>query len=117
MLGMTPRALQAFVAVTTLAACQALFAQQPPARADAPPPPRLIIDPSLEPEVRIIERGTDKVEEFRVNGRLYMIRITPAGGTPYVLVDETGDGKFATPAQGPAEAHRLAVPMWVIKSF
>ena len=114
---MTSRAFQTFVAVASLAASHVLFAQQPPARADAPPPPRLLIDPSLEPEVRIIERGTDKVEEFRVNGRLYMIRVTPAGGTPYVLVDESGDGKFATPTQGPGDAHRLSVPMWVIKSF
>lgn len=86
---------------------------------EAPPaPPRMAIDPALEPDIRIIDRGGDKIEEFRVRGKLYMVRVTPrGGGTPYVLIDQKGDGQFATPAQGPADAHNLSVPMWVIGTF
>lgn len=85
--------------------------------ADVPPPPRMAIDPSLEPQITIRQRGEDKIEEFRVGGKLYMVRVTPPGGTPYVLIDQKGDGKFASPAQGPADAHNLSVPMWVIGTF
>jgi hypothetical protein len=81
------------------------------------PPPRLSIDPALEPQVTIIQRGTDRIEEFRVGGKLYMVRVTPPGGTPYVLIDQKGDGQFSSPTQGPADAYNLSVPMWVIGTF
>jgi hypothetical protein len=84
---------------------------------DVPAPPRMAIDPSLEPQISIIQRGGDKVEEFRIGGKLYMVRVTPPGGTPYVLIDQKGDGQFATPSAGPADAHNLSVPMWVIGTF
>ena len=84
---------------------------------DVPPPPRMSIDPALEPQITIRQRGADKIEEFRVGGRLYMVRVTPPGGTPYVLVDHKGDGQFSSPTQGPADAHNLSVPMWVIGTF
>ena len=81
------------------------------------PPPRMAIDPALEPQITIRERGGDKIEEFRIRGRLYMIRVTPPGGTPYVLLDQKGDGQFSSPTQGPADAHNVSVPMWVIGTF
>jgi Protein of unknown function (DUF2782) len=80
------------------------------------PPPQIAIDPSLEPEIKIIQRGTDKVEEFRVSGKLYMVRVTPPGGIPYVLIDNSGSGAF-TPAHGQADPRSISVPMWVIKTF
>lgn len=81
------------------------------------PPPRMAIDPALEPQITIRERSGDKIEEFRIRGRLYMIRVTPPGGTPYVLLDQKGDGQFSSPTQGPADAHNVSVPMWVIGTF
>ena len=80
------------------------------------PPPQIAIDPALEPVITIRQRGTDKVEEFRVGGRLYMVRVTPPGGTPYVLIDNNGSGAF-TPAHGQADPRGISVPMWVIKTF
>ena len=41
-----------------------------------PPPPGFELDPALEPQVTIIKRGTDTVEEYRVAGRLYMLKVT-----------------------------------------
>lgn len=43
-------------------------------------------------QITIIRREHDVVEEFRLNGRLYMVRITPNRGRPYYLIDTTGDG-------------------------
>ena len=42
-----------------------------------PPPPGFELDPALEPQITIIKRGTDTVEEYRVGGKLYMLKVTP----------------------------------------
>ncbi|NJB95521.1 DUF2782 domain-containing protein [Xanthomonas arboricola] len=34
----------------------------------------------------------DKVDEYRVNGQLEMVRVTPARGAPYFLYDRDHDG-------------------------
>jgi hypothetical protein len=79
-----------------------------------PPAATPFDDPSLEPEITIRERGGEKVEEYRIAGRLYAIRVTPAHGVPYILVDHQGDGNFSR-YDGPGE--EIAVPMWVIREF
>lgn len=83
---------------------------------EPPPPPKgYELDSKLEPEVTIIRRGNETVEEFRMGGRLYMMKVTPAGGgTPYYLIDHTGDGKFA---RQNSHDTGLRPPMWVIHSF
>ncbi len=46
-----------------------------------------------EPEVTITTSGKNtRVEEYRIDGRLYMIKIVPAKGFPYYLIDTDGDG-------------------------
>ena len=79
-----------------------------------PPPPGFEFDPALEPQVTIQRRGTDTVEEFRIQGRLYMIKVTPAHGVPYYLVDDTGRGNFV---QRDSYDTRTRPPMWVIHQF
>lgn len=79
-----------------------------------PPPPGYQPDPALEPQVTIIRRGEDKVEEYRINGRLYMIKVTPPHGVPYYLVDSKGDGKMS---RQESLDSGLRVPLWVIHSF
>jgi hypothetical protein len=78
-----------------------------------PPPPPPSLDEPLEPQVTIIKRGEDKVEEYRMNGKLYMLKVTPPHGVPYYMVDNAGDGHFMR--------HNLdsgiRVPMWVIGTF
>jgi hypothetical protein len=82
---------------------------EPPA-----PPPGYEPDPALEPQVTILKRGEDSVEEFRVRGKLYMIKVTPPHGVPYYLVDDRGTGEFIR--QGEVSP-RLMVPMWILKTF
>ena len=94
------------------------YAQQPPTLQpipEPPPPPAgMQPDPALEPQVTISKRGEDKVEEFRINGKLYMIRVTPPHGKSYYLIDEKGDGRMS---RQESLDTGLRVPMWVIHSF
>lgn len=74
--------------------------------APAPPPPALPAaadgdttaspDEELQPEVTIIKRQAETIEEYRVNGQLYMVKITPSKGYPYYLIDADGDGSLET---------------------
>ena len=65
------------------------------------PPPSL---PELEndsrnipqPEVRIIHKKDTVIEEYRINGHLRYIKITPTVGKPYYMVDTDGDGVLET---------------------
>jgi len=68
----------------------------------------------LEPEVTIIKREGDTVEEHRIKGKLYKIKVTPAHGVPYYLVDREGDGNFSRETMGTPD---LSVPTWVIGTF
>lgn len=49
-----------------------------------------------QPEVRIIHKKDTVIEEYRVNGRLRFIKITPTSGKPYYMVDMDGDGVLET---------------------
>ncbi len=66
-----------------------------------------------EPEVTIVQRGEDTVTEYRIRGKLYMVKVTPPHGVPYYLIDKEGTGQMVR-HDGAAD---LAVPMWVIKSW
>lgn len=48
----------------------------------------------MEPDVTIIRRGEETIEEYRINNQLYMVKITPVIGPSYVLVDTNGDGNL-----------------------
>ena len=65
-----------------------------------------------EPDVTIIQRGHEKVEEFRMNNQIYMVKITPAKGYPYYLVDTDGDGNFDT--RRPQLTSKPIIPEWVL---
>lgn len=79
-----------------------------------PPPPGFDLDPALEPQVTIQKRGSDTIEEFRINGRLYMVKVTPSHGVPYYLIDDVGRGDFVRRDNFDT---RTRVPMWVIHQF
>lgn len=86
-----------------------------PLPAVPPPPPEMApFDAALEPQVTIKKRDNDTVEEFRVQGKLYMIKVTPPHGVPYYLIDNQGDGNFM---RMETMDTRTRVPMWVIGTF
>ncbi|MBI3545801.1 MAG: DUF2782 domain-containing protein [Gammaproteobacteria bacterium] len=86
---------------------------------EPPPPPENYNPPAApetggdQPTVTITTKGTEIHEEHRMNGRLYMIKVTPAKGKPYYLIDQEGNGQFR---RSDLET-RISVPMWVIKRF
>jgi hypothetical protein len=79
-----------------------------------PPPPGLEPDSALEPQVTIQRRGAETVEEFRLNGRLYMVKVTPTSGRPYYLIDNVGRGEFV---RHDAYDTGTRPPMWVIHQW
>ena len=82
---------------------------------EPPPAPPGAFDPSLEPQVTIKKRDGDTVEEFRVGGRLVMIKVTPAHGIPYILTDPKGDGSFTNRRDSLEDVP--SVPMWTLFTF
>lgn len=67
---------------------------------------------SLEPEVTILDGEQHTIEEYRLNGKLYMIKIVPAVGSHYFLVDSDGDGEFET--QRYTGDSEMMVPRWTL---
>lgn len=105
------------LASALLFAAAAASAQTPPApKVDPtpPPPPDLSGDPDLEPQVTVIRRENDVVEEVRVKGELRYIRVTPRSGRPYFLIP---DGNGNTYIRRDSLDPTLKVPMWVLFSF
>ncbi len=80
---------------------------------EIPPPPGMP-DTDLEPQVTITIRGEDRVEEYRIRGRLYAIKVTPPHGKSYYLVDVRGDGQLV---RYDDLSPNLMVPLWLIFTF
>lgn len=91
---------------------------------DVPPPPKLepvpeiapppgVSDAEMEPQVTIKHQGENKIEEYRIHGRLYMIKVTPRYGKPYYLVPGQ-NGQFVRHND---LSPNFVVPMWMIKEF
>ncbi|WP_297572537.1 DUF2782 domain-containing protein [uncultured Deefgea sp.] len=70
--------------------------------------------PQPQPDIRIVEKGDATLTEYRINGRLYQIKVVPKVGKPYFLIDPNGQGNFVT--QGNM-IDNIAVPSWVILEF
>jgi len=107
-------------AVAFATAAQSTERPRPPGTVplDEPPPPPPLTQQLAEPEPEVTRRTDAEgqvIEEYRVKGKLYMQKITPKHGKPYVLMDHRGDGSF-TKFDNSIDGH-LAVPQWVLKEF
>ncbi|MEW6692831.1 MAG: DUF2782 domain-containing protein [Pseudomonadota bacterium] len=100
--------------ILLLPAALLLAAALPAIGQDAPPPP----EPSAqteavpEPEITIRPSADGMIEEYRIKGRLYMVKISPKNAPPYYLIDNDGDGELETRHNGPMES-RL-IPQWIL---
>lgn len=80
------------------------------------PQPPILPEPlmdgeSIEPEINIIQKDDRTIEEYRMNGQIYMIKVTPTVGVPYYFIDTDGDGSFDS------QQHELSghiVPNWIL---
>ena len=62
-----------------------------------------------DPDVTIRQEGERTVEEYRVNGFLYAVKVTPKNGKPYFLVRADGDSNFVR-----ADQPDMLIPAWEI---
>ena len=113
----------ALMLVPVLANAQEPAAKQPVAKNAPPadlqpleeiPPPTIGSDENPdEPEITIIKKQGETIEEYRINGQLYMMKITPAHGVPYYLHKEDQDGSWINTGPNPP----LSIPKWTIFRF
>jgi len=69
--------------------------------------------PLGEPQITIIQRGDKMIREYRLNGHLYAVKITPQRGVPYYLIDADGDGYMEGQFYDNS-GRGLATPQWVL---
>jgi len=87
----------------------------PPIDAEEQPLPPKVQDEQVEPTVTIREEEAGRVEEYSVNGKVYMVKITPKVGAPYYYIDTDGDGSLETaPSKGLEPVHPVH---WKIKEW
>ena len=79
-----------------------------------PPPPEIANDPELEPQVTIVRRDNETMEEYRLGGRLVWVKVTPQVGRPYYLVAEGANGALV---RRDSLDSGLRVPMWLLFTF
>ncbi len=78
--------------------------------------PDLSVTPAdLTPEIEVHDYSNRRVEEYRVNGHLYMIKISPAAGAPYYLIDDDGSGHMEY--RRDAAGRDIRVPQWTLFSW
>lgn len=63
---------------------------------------------AVQPSITSQQDSQRTIDEYRVNGKLYAIRIVPKNGTAYFLYDDSGNGDFTR-----IEAPSVTVPAWV----
>ena len=96
-----------------------VVAKEPPANLEpleeAPPPPVIGADENAagEPQITIIKKEGETVEEYRINGQLYMLKVTPKHGVPYYMHKEDSNGGWLM--DGPTQP--LSIPKWTIFRF
>lgn len=85
------------------------------ADSEVPQPPvipqPMVDGQSIEPEINIIQKEDRTIEEYRANGQLYMIKVTPNVGKPYYFIDTDGDGSLESKQ---FELQSDLVPNWVL---
>jgi len=80
-----------------------------------PPPDLVEHDEGMEPEITIIQNEDSTIEEYRANGRVYMVKVTPFIGKPYYFIDRDGDGLMESRMSD--LYNQTHVPQWVIFSW
>ena len=64
-------------------------------------------------DITIIEGENRLVKEYRINGQLRAVKVTPTNGfPPYYLIDREGNGQFFK--VGPDMGKEVIVPNWIL---
>ena len=85
-------------------------------RDDVPIPEKILepLPPEAQPAVSIrTDSSGDVVEEYRLNGRVYLVKVRPLKGIPYTLQDTNGDGRLdAKDGDGPVRPVYYTLYEW-----
>ncbi len=88
--------MRLLIAISLIFISNITMAQQNQELIPVPEPPELPMPvqsgEELEPDITIIREGKKTIQEYRKNGELYMVKIIPAIGPAYYLIDTDGDG-------------------------
>jgi Protein of unknown function (DUF2782) len=76
------------------------------------PPPPVQNGEEMEPDITIIRKGKKTIQEYRLGGRVYMVKVIPDIGPPYYFIDSDGDGKVDVRGNDADKGSR--VNMWKI---
>jgi hypothetical protein len=78
------------------------------------PPPTISNDENPdEPQITIVKKNGETIEEYRIGGELYMMKVTPAHGVPYYMHKEDQNGGWLMDGPNPP----LSVPKWTLFRF
>ncbi|MFD1122244.1 DUF2782 domain-containing protein [Methylophilus flavus] len=81
---------------------------------EVPSPPKIIEgQPIDQPTVTKRKDGENELEEYSINGDVYMVKVTPPSGKPYYLHREDRNGDWVN--DGPTRP--LSVPKWTLFRF
>jgi len=92
------------------------LAKEPPANLEPLEeftPPAITNEEQQKPEITVIKKEGETVEEYRINGQLYMMKVTPAHGVPYYMHKEDQNGGWMM--DGPNQP--ISIPKWTIFRF
>lgn len=105
--------LLSLFAICFVALSQAQAAEEQLETVEEFTPPAITNEDLTEPEITVIEKDGDVIEEYRVNGQLYMMKVTPKHGKPYYMHKEDQEGGWRI--LGPNEP--LSIPKWTLFTF
>ncbi len=106
------------LALTSVQLPLVALAKEPPANLqplEDIPPPAISNDENAadQPQVTIVKKKGETIEEYRINGQLYMMKVTPAHGVPYYMHREDQNGGWLM--DGPTQP--LSIPKWTLFRF
>lgn len=84
-----------------------------PIESDQPLPRKVRPPDEPPPDVTIREAGEYVVEEYRRNGKVWMVRYVPKEGVPYTFIDSDGDGRLeGDPREGRIQPVYFTIYEW-----
>ncbi|BCG65045.1 MAG: hypothetical protein methR_P2858 [Methyloprofundus sp.] len=70
----------------------------------------------MEADITITRKGNKTIHEYRVNGKIYKIKIIPDIGPAYYFVDPDGDGEMEEVSESDLD-ELIKINQWTIFSW
>ena len=70
----------------------------------------------MEADITITRRGEKTIHEYRVNGKIYKIKVIPDIGPAYYFIDPDGDGEMEEVTESDLDS-LIKINQWTIFSW